>query len=222
MICPNCNGNTDPQLLTDINRDRLIIEKCDHCGGFWLEKGKLHLIGKNTEENLDSPTDENIPLPNFPLDCPKCHMPMERKNKEHFGKRDYWICNECHGTWLYEGQLFNYLHFQEQQALSQTDVSGTFTRRDRVLTAMTGIAVVTLYGALLFITRGNNLLKAAEIMKQPYDRFPWLWFLALIMTILIFSFGLSMALFKRKMVQKILGSATVVGALVMLIYLMGV
>lgn len=222
MICPNCSGNFEQVFFTDISRDRMGIEKCEHCGGFWLNESDLGKIPKNGEETLDFQADESYNPASLNLDCPKCHIPMDRRHNEHFGSRDYWKCSECRGTWLFNGQLFNFLHYNTPQEQHQTDVTGTFTKRDRVLTGFMSVILVTMFGTFMTAIKTGYFLRASEAMKQPYDRFPWLWFLALIVSILIFSFGLSALLFKKAKILKILGSLTAVLSIVLLVYLMKV
>lgn len=42
MQCPRCDGGT----LTETNIDDVSIDRCDKCGGVWLDSGELEQLTK--------------------------------------------------------------------------------------------------------------------------------------------------------------------------------
>jgi Zn-finger nucleic acid-binding protein len=43
MQCPRCDGGT----LTETKVDEVLIDRCDNCGGIWLDSGELEQLTKS-------------------------------------------------------------------------------------------------------------------------------------------------------------------------------
>jgi Zn-finger nucleic acid-binding protein len=92
------------------------VDKCETCGGIWLNREKLEKIqetrGRDYKKELAQPPDlgyESFQLAEQqtqpPLVCPNCNVEMERREYARVSQILIDVCPKCHGIWLDKTEL---------------------------------------------------------------------------------------------------------------------
>ena len=110
--CPHCSQELKTEEIEEyINENmnwKVEVDKCDKCGGIWLDKGELEkldgLIKPVLVEFRKVPeAEEQIKR----ITCPKCltSRTMEKVESDRDKKVTMDICPDCRGIWLDGGEL---------------------------------------------------------------------------------------------------------------------
>ncbi len=59
MACPRCPGGD----LRELERDRIIIDRCSTCGGIWLDRGELERLLAREHGEQERAAHDRQPLP---------------------------------------------------------------------------------------------------------------------------------------------------------------
>ena len=106
MRCPVCNSPLTATTLREVE-----IDKCDSCGGRWLDAGELQQFVDEPTTPQKSSTPGAIPDSDRArqLTCPRCPsaslVPTEFKASESATKIVIDTCSKCGGIWLDRGEL---------------------------------------------------------------------------------------------------------------------
>ncbi len=104
MYCPKCDLS-----LTETEYGPVTIDKCNQCGGIWLDGGELQpltesLIKSNSIPQKDIRLGQRVILThkmNTPsIDCPRCHIPTRFTNYAYDSNIIIERCMRCEGIWL--------------------------------------------------------------------------------------------------------------------------
>jgi uncharacterized protein len=106
LTCPN-----DGTALKPIRIEEIPVDQCPVCGGYWLQRGELELLGEQHHKHLDSITVGNVGVGNSQRKCPQDDTLLrEHEFVEHTGiKIDQ--CPTCQGIWLDKAQLGSILGY---------------------------------------------------------------------------------------------------------------
>ena len=106
MLCPKCGSS-----LIVVERNKIELDWCHKCGGFWFDADEWKLLGINDEEN--NPFDfEAVTSVEKPRKCPICHKTME-KIKVNGILLDK--CPSFHGVWFDKGELSDFVNSANQK-----------------------------------------------------------------------------------------------------------
>ena len=94
MKCPHCDGQ-----LKEETFDGMLINRCDKCGGIWLEYPELEQIEDKVWKDEDLKGTLEFNPVNSTLHCPECGALMVKFNYRY---SDLVIdtCPKMHGFWL--------------------------------------------------------------------------------------------------------------------------
>jgi len=112
MRCPRCKIYTCKEFV-----DKVLIDECTRCGGFWLDAGELSsMFGSDSVESLLL---ENLTgCEKSPILCPKCsfEMGLLTIQDEVISRKKIVIdmCRKCHGIWLDAGELEHLMIFEKK------------------------------------------------------------------------------------------------------------
>lgn len=218
MICPSCGGDTEALNLLDVNKEHFDIDRCAHCGGIWLDRGKLDRLTHETAEETDS-ENSGGEFDSIGINCPRCYIPLEEYHHPRLGTGTFLRCPDCHGLWLRRGQLYDYFRLKDSHNVRQPDAYGTLTKRDRVLVAFSSFIIVAMLGGFLISLRTGSLPLAASEIRSPSGSLTAIWIILLIIDIILVGVGLTLALFKAHRLVKWLGWGMVIASLIILAYL---
>ncbi len=100
LECPNCLRE-----LTELEYKKIKVDRCDNCGGIWLDSGELRTL----KVDEDSPIDENVRIApketKIQRKCPKDKT--ELYNKKYAYDTEIMIdqCPFCGGIFLDQNEL---------------------------------------------------------------------------------------------------------------------
>ena len=112
MKCPNDNS----ELVKEKYEGEVEIDKCETCGGIWLDKGELEAIQElkvnDYSEDLKEMSDHINEAMAFAkaktkdlIDCPICDNEMERSEYGFCSQILIDSCIKGHGVWLDRHEL---------------------------------------------------------------------------------------------------------------------
>jgi Zn-finger nucleic acid-binding protein len=118
LHCPN-----DQTELSSIQVEGVAIEQCPVCGGQWLHRAELEMLGHHHRANLEPLEVGDIGITESARNCPQDETLMRQHEfAEHSGiKIDQ--CPTCEGIWLDQTELTQILTYLEEQADSEPTLS---------------------------------------------------------------------------------------------------
>ena len=115
------------------------IDRCERCGGVFLDRGELEVLQATVERDY---RDELAAAPDLvggahsmalaaarpPVECPRCAVPMERREHGYSSQILIDVCSQCGGVWLDRGELEALEVFFERAQSSTADVRRGFLK----------------------------------------------------------------------------------------------
>jgi Zn-finger nucleic acid-binding protein len=118
LTCPN-----DGTALTAIRVEDVPVDQCPVCGGYWLQRGELEMIGEQHHAHLKPIMVGDIGVVNSQRKCPQDSNPLrEHEFVEHTGiKIDQ--CPSCQGIWLDKAELAAILNYLDDGSHNEPTLS---------------------------------------------------------------------------------------------------
>lgn len=102
MKCPCCE-----KTLVIIERNKIELDWCPSCGGFWFDSDEWRLLGVEKTE-FDPFAQESIKSNEKGRKCPVCNKTMD---KIKIGETLLDRCPHLHGVWFDKGELSSFVNF---------------------------------------------------------------------------------------------------------------
>ena len=106
MICPACKSQT-----IVVERNRIELDYCPHCGGVWFDSGELELLLSSLGLDAHSKfidgilTSSEAKTAEKPRRCPHCAQKMRKSTIGEHLKIVIDICPRGDGLWFDVGEL---------------------------------------------------------------------------------------------------------------------
>ncbi len=124
MKCPNDNS----ELVKEKYEGEVEIDKCEKCGGIWLDAGELEAIQelkvndyredlKEMSDHINEATALAKAKDTDLIDCPICGIEMERSEYGYCSQILIDSCTKGHGVWLDRHELMALEIFYEQSRI---------------------------------------------------------------------------------------------------------
>ncbi len=116
MLCPNCRIQ-----MQKYRHKNAMLDHCRNCKGFWFDLGELNYTlhqkrGNLNKKRLASLKKEGSEVTPSHIDrgvkmCPRCRVPMARKNYKMRSNVFIDECPACGGVWLDKGEFKGILKY---------------------------------------------------------------------------------------------------------------
>jgi Zn-finger nucleic acid-binding protein len=118
LSCPN-----DQTELASVEIEGVAIEQCPTCGGQWLHRAELEMLGQHHRTRLEPLNIGEIGVLDSARHCPQDEAVMRQHEfAEHSGvKVDQ--CPTCFGIWLDQTELSQILNYLEEQNITEPTLS---------------------------------------------------------------------------------------------------
>lgn len=96
MNCPKCNAE-----LVVVERDKIELDWCPKCSGFWFDADEWHLLGVK-DKQYDPFCQESVKTDEKNRKCPICGKTMEKIDIDGI------LLDRCpnfHGIWFDKGEV---------------------------------------------------------------------------------------------------------------------
>jgi Zn-finger nucleic acid-binding protein len=109
LACPN-DGTT----LTTISVENVPVDSCGKCGGYWLQRGELELLGEHHGAHLEPITVGDIAIVDSRRKCPQDSTQLRQHEFAEHSHVTIDQCPTCQGIWLDKTELSTILGYLEE------------------------------------------------------------------------------------------------------------
>lgn len=140
MRCPHDHA----ELTQAIYESDTKVDRCPECGGMWLDKGELETIQEVISHDHSQ---ELVRIPDLAgaafrqalqqkqprITCPRCHIPMDRREYGYNSQVLIDVCHRCHGVWLDDGEIRALEVFFERSHMETRELRRAFWQSLKLL-----------------------------------------------------------------------------------------
>lgn len=138
MNCPRCKEE-----LSVVNISGTTVDKCNSCGGLWLDLGELEKVksspDKDTIDTGDEGNLQNLNCVSGQLSCPRCENLMDEINYLVSSGIKIDRCPVCEGIWLDKGEfnaIVKYLQLCDNKEIDEEKLKDILKKeRERIETS---------------------------------------------------------------------------------------
>jgi Zn-finger nucleic acid-binding protein len=106
LTCPN-DGNE----LTTVQIERVPVDQCPVCGGYWLDRGELETLAEKHGAHLNPIQIGDISLVSSTRRCPQDKTPLHKHKFTEHSDVQLEQCPQCQGIWLEMTDLTSVLDY---------------------------------------------------------------------------------------------------------------
>ena len=114
MKCPECQ-----KTLVVVERNKIELDWCPECNGFWFDADEWKLLGINDEKHNPF-TYEAIRVDEKAKKCPICY---KRMDKIKIGDIIIDRCPCFHGVWFDKGEMSKFVNFSNENEKSTKTIN---------------------------------------------------------------------------------------------------
>ncbi len=219
MTCPNCGAEMEDIEILDKEQEIIKFDNCDHCGSFWLNDTKIDRLNKYIAEDIDVEEVIHEKPVHATIDCPFCHVPLQDYKHPQNEEVKLLRCRECQGILLRRGQLRHLFGFVPKPAKQSADPTGTFSKRDRILTGFISLTMFlfTLGLAYSRYTGCGSFSADSLVASSPEGKIIVFGIIGL--SLLIFVIGLILAASNYHKTIRLLGWASIIVSIIFLFFM---
>ncbi len=112
LTCPN-----DGTPLTPVTIENVAVDQCDTCGGYWLQRGELEILGDHHGAHLKPITVGEVAVIDTKRQCPQDGTPLRQHEFAEHSSITIDQCPSCQGIWLDKTELSSILGYLEGEGV---------------------------------------------------------------------------------------------------------
>ncbi len=110
VTCPN-----DGTALTAITVENVPVDRCAACGGYWLQRGELELLGEHHGAHLEPLTVGDVAIVDSKRKCPQDGSQLRQHEFAEHSGITIDQCPVCQGIWLDKTELSAILGYLDME-----------------------------------------------------------------------------------------------------------
>jgi uncharacterized protein len=109
LACPN-----DGTALKTITIEKVPVDQCPRCGGYWLQRGELELLGEHHGAHVEPITVGDVAILDSLRKCPQDGAQLRQHEFAEHSSVTIDQCPTCQGIWLDKTELTSILSYLEE------------------------------------------------------------------------------------------------------------